>query len=374
MSDEEALLRWRLILGSDANEGFGKDVLSAEDLARDAALSWLYDRPDEDDDVRDLIRNGGSERSRLTAPRWINEVHRLFPKETVERLEQVAVEERGIHEIVTSKEVLERIEPSETLLRAVLLTKHLMSPEVRQLARSLVQRVVAELVAQLATEVRHAISGERSRRPSHRKSASTFDARRTVAKNLAGWSDEEKRLYIRTPHFFERRRRRGMQWQVIMLVDQSGSMASSVIHSAVTASCLHGLPSVKSHLIVFDTDVVDLSSSVTDPVELLLKVQLGGGTNIARAVRYAEGLIENPRRTILAVISDFFEGGNPDELVRSVERLCAQGVKVLGLAALNREAVPVYDRALGKRLASKGAYVGAMTPLELVDFVVDALE
>jgi Mg-chelatase subunit ChlD len=150
-------------------------------------------------------------------------------------------------------------------------------------------------------------------------------------------------------------------------------MVCSVIHSAVTAACLWHLPGLKTHLIAFDTQVIDLTADVADPVELLLKVQLGGGTDIAKAVEYGASLIENPRRAILAVISDFYEGGDEFRLLRSVAQLAEQGTRVLGLAALDEEANPSYDRALAQRLADAGAHVGAMTPGELAAFVAERL-
>jgi Mg-chelatase subunit ChlD len=150
-------------------------------------------------------------------------------------------------------------------------------------------------------------------------------------------------------------------------------MTGSVIHSAVTASCLYALPGLKTHLVAFDTAVVDMTSDVDDPVELLMKVQLGGGTDIARAVEYGAGLIENPRRAIIALISDFYEGGNANRLVHTVKQLCQQGTQVLGLAALDEDASPVYDHQMAARLAAVGAHVGAMTPSHLVEFVAERL-
>ena len=150
-------------------------------------------------------------------------------------------------------------------------------------------------------------------------------------------------------------------------------MAGSVIHSAVTAGCLWGLPGVRTHLVAFDTEVVDLTSEVDDPVELLMKVQLGGGTDIAQAVAYAAQLVEQPRRTIVAVITDFYEGGDPERLVRTVRALVEQGTHVLGLAALDEDANSHYDRALAQRLADVGAHVGSMTPGELASFLADRI-
>ena len=368
------LVRWRLILGDEADEGFGGHApLNDDDAARDRALAWLYDLGEIDDDGREIEqKEGGRGASQLTVPDWISDVHRLFPRETVERLEREAVEEQGIHEVVTNAEVLERVEPSETLLRAVLMTKHLMKPDVLQLARQLVAKVVRELVAKLATEVRSALTGAKARRSSRRKT-SLFDPKRTIARNLSHYHPDDGRLYIEVPYFFSRNTKRGVRWQLILLVDQSGSMASSVIHSAVTAACFWGLPAIKTHLIAFDTAVVDLTSDVSDPVELLMRVQLGGGTDIAKAVRYGESLIENPQRTIVVLISDFFEGGDAGALVRSVGRMTAQGTRVLGLAALDEDANAIYDRELARRLVQKGAHVGAMTPKELVSFVAEAV-
>jgi Mg-chelatase subunit ChlD len=194
---------------------------------------------------------------------------------------------------------------------------------------------------------------------------------RTIRANLGHYRPAERRLFIETPHFFSRTRKQIDQWQVILLVDQSGSMVDSVIHSAVTAACLWGLPGVRTHLVAFDTDVVDLSSEVDDPVELLMKVQLGGGTDIARAVRYGAGLIEQPRRAIVVLITDFYEGGSPSLLIRTVRELVEQGTKVLGLAALDHDANPSYDTHTAQSLADVGASVGAMTPGQLATFVAE---
>ncbi|GAB2849845.1 VWA domain-containing protein [Actinoallomurus bryophytorum] len=371
---DPGLERWRLVLGAPAEQCTGG--LGAEAAARDAALDWLYGR-DPDLGRRGVRRGGtrsaGSDPSVLTTVDWLDDIHRLFPKETIERLERDAVERYEIHEVVTDPEVLARIEPNATLLRAVLRTKHLMNPEVLRLARRIVETVVRDLMKKLAPEVRQAFSGTRSRRPSRFRQARDFDFHATVRANLAHYQPEERRLLIERPRFVSRVRRHLDQWQLVLIVDQSGSMAGSVIHSAVTAACLWSLPGLKTHLVAFDTNVVDLTADVADPVELLLKVQLGGGTDIARAVDYGASLIENPRRSILVVITDFYEGGDEYRLVRTVARLADQGTQVLGLAALDEEANPSYDRALAQRLADAGAHVGAMTPGELAAFVAERL-
>jgi Mg-chelatase subunit ChlD len=372
---EGPLLRWRLILGQAAAGplgGAGAGDLDGDDLAADAALGWLYDRePGLADREIARDRRGDLGRSQLTVPEWLDEVHRLFPRETIERLEQDAVERYEIHEVVTNPEVLGRVEPNETLLRAVLRTKHLMSAEVLAMARQLVATVVRRLMERLARTVRHGFSGTRNRRRSHLKLARDFDARATVRRNLHTWDLGRRRLVLEKPVFFSRARRRCERWQIIVLVDESGSMLGSVIHAAVTAACLVGLPAVRTHLAIFDTEVVDLTDRATDPVEVLMKVQLGGGTDIGRAVAYAAGLVESPRRAIVVLITDFFEGASPEILVQRVKALCDQGTLVLGLSALDEQNNPSYDRDLARRLVQVGAHVGAMTPGELVGWIAE---
>ncbi len=367
----EPLTRWRLVLG-EAAEGSLPGQLDGPGAGMDAALAWLYGREGDlaERDVRD--RQGGAGGSVLSVPQWINDIHTLFPKETIERLERDAVERYRIDEVVTRADVLSRVEPNETLLRAVLRTKHLMNPEVLAVARRIIERVVRELMEKLQKEVRQAFSGALDRRRhSPLKSARNFDFRRTLRKNLERYSPESRKVAIERAHFFSRTKRYSERWQVILLVDQSGSMTSSVIHSAITAACLWNLPGIRTHLVAFDTSVVDLTQDVTDPVELLMKVQLGGGTDIQQAVAYGESLVDVPRRTIVVLITDFYEGGSPGMLVERVRGLCAQGTTVLGLAALDQEAVPTYDRDLAQRLVNVGAHVGAMTPGELAAWIAE---
>lgn len=371
--DAAALERWRLVLGEPGRSVMAGGQLSGAGAGRDAALDWLYGR-DEDLERRGIrqTRHGGDGPSLVTTVDWLDGITTLFPKETVERLQRDAVERYQIHDVVTDPAVLARIEPNPTLLKAVLRTKHLMNPDVLLLARRIVETVVRQLMERLATQVRHAFSGARSRSVSRFKVARNFDIRRTLRANLRHYRPQERKVYVETPYFIARTRRHLDRWQVILLVDQSGSMTGSVIHSAVTAACLWGLPGVRTHLVAFDTAVVDLTADVDDPVELLMKVQLGGGTDIAQAMTYGAGLIEQPRRTILVLISDLYEGaGDGGRLVRLVREVAGQGTKVLCLAALDEDADPAYDRDMGQRLADAGAAVGAMTPGELAAFVAE---
>jgi hypothetical protein len=328
------LPRWRLVLGEAANDALGGAGLSDDTLAMDAALSWLYSR-DKALAERDILeRSGGRGASTLSVPDWIGEIHRLFPKETIERLERDAVERFQIDEVVTNPAVLERIEPNEVLLQAVLRTKHLMNPEVLQLARRLVAEVVRKLIEKLAREIRQSFTGAiNRRRRSPLRIAHNLDFRRTLKANLQNWSPTEQKIFLEKPHFFARTRRFAQPWQIVLLVDQT--------------------------------------HHTSDPVELLMRVQLGGGTDIQQAVAYATGLLEAPRRSIVVLISDFFEGASAEQLLRRVKALCDQGTHVLGLAALDEQANPSFDRDLAQRLVQVGAHIGAMTPGELATWIAE---
>ena len=366
--------RWRLVLGEAGETSLGG--LGGRGQRIDSALTWLYGRGGKGGAVqgegRDAMadRSAGLESSQLTVPDWINEINELFPEEGIERLERDAVETYGIDELVTRADVLERIEPNETLLRAVLQTKHLMNEEVVALARQLVAKVVAQLLEKFRSEIRVQFSGTLDRRRhTNLRSAANLDLQRTLRRNLKNYDPQRRQVVVEQAHFFARTKRHTEQWQLILVVDQSGSMVDSVIHSAVLASCLWGVPGLRTHLIAFDTSVVDLTSDVDDPVELLMKVQLGGGTDIAGAVQYAAQLVDAPRRCIVAVISDFYEGGSPGALIATVAGLVSSGCTVLGLAALDIKARPAYDRDMAQALVNVGADVGAMTPGELAAFV-----
>jgi Mg-chelatase subunit ChlD len=373
MNPRDHLVRWRLVLGPEAEEGLGCGLEGIE-AERDQALDFLYHREyGPDRNVRRPTRpgaGGGLEESRLTVPEWVNAVHTLFPRRTVERIERDALERYHLQELVTDPGLLARARPSQTLLRAVLHTKHLMNQEVLAVARTLVRQVIEQLLEKLARPVRAAFLGAADRRRrSHLKAARNFDARTTVHRNLAHYDPSSGRLFIRTPYFYSRVRSQADRWQLIVLVDESGSMADSVIHAAVTAAVFVGIRSLRTHLVLFDTSVVDVTEHVSDPVEAVMKVQLGGGTDIGGALAYAAQLVENPRRTIVVLITDFEEGGPLDRLYRVTRHLIESGVTVLGLAALDERAEPNYDRGTAERLAALGVHVAAMTPGELAEWV-----
>lgn len=372
--------RWRLMLGEAATTEL-TDACPTEGrmAAMDRTLSWLYGRDDphgQDEAARDTLdRHGGDGPSVLSVPDWINAIHELFPRATIERLERDAIERYGIEELVTDSAVLQRATPNPALLEAVLRTKHLMNPDVLAMARQLVARVVEELIAKLAREVQRSFSGTRRRQSVvGTGSMNRFAARESIRRNLRHYDPQRRQLIIARPWFHHHTRRQFQRWQILLLVDQSGSMVSSVIHAAVTAACLWRLPGIKTHLIAFDTDVVDLSDCSDDPVELLMRVQLGGGTHIGKALAYAAEQIEVPTRAIVVLISDFYEGMPEYQLLSLTRALVAQGTKVLGLAALNERAEADFDRDLAERLVDAGARVAALTPGQLATWLAEQLE
>ncbi|HEY1135800.1 MAG TPA: VWA domain-containing protein [Nocardioides sp.] len=366
--DEETVARrWRLVLGPSADDALGTP--QGEDARLEAALGFL----EEGDGAGQAGGTSGS--GHMTSTDWINEVQELFPRTVADKLVERAVEVRGVDDLVLDAEALASVTPSQALLTAILRNRSLMAPHVLAAARTVVAKVVAELMERLATPVRNPFAGVRDpRRPSRVRVAANFDARATIRANLRNVDPATGQLVIREPLFASRVRRQTDRWQVIVAVDQSGSMASSVIHSAITAAIFHGIGSLRTHLVAFDTEVVDLSDQLADPVEVLLGVQLGGGTDIGKAVRYCASLVTEPRRAIVVVISDFFEGGDAGVLRGAVRELAESGATVLALAALEEDGRVTVDENEARELARLGAHVAAMTPDVLAQWVAEIVD
>jgi Mg-chelatase subunit ChlD len=311
--------------------------------------------------------------SQLTLVNWLGEVRELFPRDTAEVIEKHALDRYGLTELVTDPQTLERLEPNQQLLRTLLGLRRHLKGDVLQVARRIIRQVVEEIRRQLESEVRQTFAGRLQRsRHSPFAMAQNFDVLGTVRRNLKHFDRERQQLVIEKALFFERNSRR-LPWDIILCVDQSGSMVDSVIHSAVMAGILAGLPAFRVKLVVFDTSIVDLSEHVDDPVETLLSVQLGGGTNIAQAIRYCTQLVDNPHRTVLVLVSDFEEGGPAGELVRAVKKLAEARVKLLGLAALDGQANASYDKGMAERLAACGMEIAALTPQRLAHWLVKVI-
>lgn len=378
--NQEALARWRLVLGKYAQPQM-PDCLSGDQARMAEALDQLYSREYRGRGVRQDPRisergklgPGSLDPSQLNIPGWLNEVRELFPKKTCERITKHAVDRYGMTGLLDDADVLESMEPSTELLGAVLALKGQMKGRVLDAARKLIARVVEEIKRKLEQQIRNALTGRLNRfRHSQLRIARNFDARDTIRRNLKNWNVDRKKLVVENPRFFSRVKRH-MPWEVILCVDQSGSMAGSVIHSAVMAGILASLPLVRVRLVVFDTSVVDLSEHATDPVEILMTVQLGGGTNIGQATRYCEGLVSQPRRTVFVLVTDFCEGADPRILISSCQRLRESGVRTIGLAALDADANAWYDEQMAGRLAADGMEIAALTPTQLAQWLAEVM-
>ena len=368
MNNDPAILqRWRLVLGRFAKERIPQP-LDATQQRMEAALDYLYSREYRGRGLReegDGSPVGGDELSQFTIPTWLSEVRELFPQETVEIIEKHALDRYDMTELVTDPETLAKLEPNLDLLKTLLSFRGHLKGAVLDQARRIIRHVVEEIRQRWESEVRQALSGRLNRfRHSPLKVAQNFDWRATLRLNLKHYDPVRKAIVLHEAKFFSRNSRH-LPWDVILCVDQSGSMADSVIHSAVMAGIFAGLPSLRVKLVVFDTDIIDLTEHAADPVEVLMSVQLGGGTDIAGALGYCEKLIEQPRRTVLVLVSDFIEGGSVPALLATVKRLKEAGVTLLGLAALDASAVPVHDPQMAQRLVEVGMEVAALTPNRL---------
>lgn len=372
--DAEMLRRWRLILGRYAARPGETTTMHPRDQQIDQALDYLYGREYQG---RGLLRAPGSggtlDASAIQAVDWLQRTRTLFPQEVFERIQQHAMEKYQMTELLKDPDVLRSMEPNQALARALLGMRGRLGADMRDAVREVIRKVVEDITRRLRPQFVNALTGRRNRfRRSHIPSAQNFDWRATIAANLRHYDVASKRLVIERP-VFNARVRRNLPWDVILCVDQSGSMLDSVMYSAVVAGILSSLPTVNVRLVVFDTNVVDLTHMATDPVQVLLTVQLGGGTDIGRAMQYCETLVRTPQRTVVALISDFEEGTLPGPLLASVQRLTEARVKVLGLAALDDSARPVYDQRMAQRLAGRGAEVAALTPSHFAEWLAEVM-
>lgn len=375
MDAEDSLRRWRLILGRYASQPLAHAVFSAADWQTEQALDYLYGREYEGRGLARAQGSGGSlDPSQLRAIDWLNRSRKLFPREVFERMQAQAVERYQLTDLLNDPDTLRAMDATPSLAKALLGLRGRLSAGMREAVREVIRRAVDEITRKLRNEFVNAITGRRNRqRRSLIPNAQSFDARATIAANLKNYDAGRGRLVIERP-LFNARVKRQLPWDVVLCVDQSGSMADSVIYSAVVAGIMSSLPSVRVKLVVFDTSVVDLTHLAHDPVEVLLTVQLGGGTDIGRAVRYCESLVTNPQRTVFTLISDFEEGAAPAPLLAAVQRMAQARVKLLGLAALDEGARPVYDERMAQRLADRGMHVAALTPTHFAQWLAEVMD
>ncbi|MED4729642.1 VWA domain-containing protein [Aneurinibacillus migulanus] len=368
---QENVNRWRLLLGKNAAdpltgiEGYEEASFAYGEI--DEILHYLYGR--EYGDERGYRRQGGQEGSSLTVPAWLSKIRTIFPKETVEILEKQALEKYNMTELLTDRTVLEKLEPNMHLLKSILQFKGYMKGEVIQSAKEIVRKVVEEIKRSLESEIQTSIIGAINRQKrGYSKSLKNLDVQRTIIKNLKNYDQKNKRFILEQLYFHSNVRQHN-KWNIVILVDESGSMLDSVIYSAVMASIFSKLAALKTHLVIFDTKVVDLSSQLEDPIDLLMSVQLGGGTHIAKALKYGNTLLENPGRTIFILVSDLEEGYSMHEMYRTSQAIIDTGCKFLVLTALDFAGNVHYNKQAARTLSDMGAHVAAITPNELAQWI-----
>ncbi|MCS6928684.1 MAG: VWA domain-containing protein [Saprospiraceae bacterium] len=359
---ETALQRWRLILGGPADPE-GKVSLDTHYAGVDAALEILYD----------ANSKGGLRQSSPRVCRWLGDIRRYFPSSVVQLLQRDALERLGLTQMLLEPEVLESVEPDVHLAAVLLSLQKVMPEETRQTARAVVQKITKELEQLLAPALREAVENAarragQTRRPRPRD----IDWKRTLYRNLKHYQPELRSIIPQQRYGFARRSK--ALRHVILALDQSGSMADSLVYASIFGAVLASLRSIRTHLFVFDTAVVDLSAHLHDPVELLFATQLGGGTDIAKALSYAQTLIDAAQDTILVLISDLFEGGTSAEMFKKAHALQSSGVTLIVLLALTDAGIPAYDRSNAAVLASMGIPVFACTPQRFPELIAAAIQ
>ena len=369
---ELAQRRWRLALGRYASNHLG--ALGGRDGELDRTLDYLYSREYGGRGVKSRRGPGSLDPTQMNAVKWLGKARSLFPESVFETLQQHALDRYGISDLLNDPKTLESLEPNQDLLKVLLGFHGRAQPEVKEKLRAVADKIIKEIVERLRSEVQRAFSGRRNRfRRSNIASAANFDWRATIRANLKNYDAETGRI-IADRLFFNSRERRRLPWRIILCVDQSGSMTDSLIYAAVMATILAGLPGVSVRMVLFDTSVVDVSDRLTDPLETLLSVQLGGGTDIGRAMTYCEQFVEDPDRTVLALISDFAEGASPRTLYASVARLAEARVRMIGLSALDDAGMAYFDSTIAARLADLGMHIGSMTPDRFAQWLAEILQ
>jgi Mg-chelatase subunit ChlD len=376
-AEAERLRRWRLLLGSPADSalasGLQAGALSGTDQGVDAALAALYDAPQQRPG-RDGRRSAGLGASAPSVARWLGDIRAYFPSTVVQVMQRDAIDRLGLRRLLLEKEMLESVEPDVHLVGTLLSLNHLMPETTKATARAVVATVVAEVERRIATRTRAAVSGAlnraaRSRRPKPRD----IDWNRTIAANLSRYQPAHKTV-IPERLIGYGRRQQVVARDVVLAIDQSGSMASSVVYASVFGAVLASMRSLRTSLVVFDTAVVDLTDKLSDPVDVLFGTQLGGGTDINRAITYCQGLITRPRDSIFVLISDLYEGGIREEMLARMASLAASGVTVVALLALSDEGAPAYDHEHAAALAGLGIPAFACTPDAFPDLLALAID
>ena len=371
------LRRWRMVLGGEA-DGTGCK-LSGRDAAMDRALSALYRGDSGGSADRSSPRRAGLGGSAPQVARWLGDIREYFPTSVVQLMQQDAIERLGLAQLLMEPEMLEAVEPDVHLVGTLLSLGRALPETTRETARAVVRKVVTDLERRIATRTRSVVGGALDRsarvnRPRHRD----IDWNRTIRANLKNYvepmGDRTGGSVVPERLIGYARAQNAVKKEVILCIDQSGSMAASVVHSSVFGAVLASMHSLSTRLVVFDTSVVDLTEQLTDPVDVLFGVQLGGGTDINRALAYCQSRITRPADTIVVLISDLYEGGIRDGMLKRVAAMKASGVQFIALLALSDDGAPAYDRSHAAALAALGAPAFACTPDLFPDVMAAAIQ
>lgn len=358
MKELDKQKKWRLILGKEADDE-EQTALEAEAIGMDNALEALYNTD----------RTGGLGSSAPSVNRWLGDIRKYFAAPTVQIMQRDAIDRLGVQELLLEPELLEQIEPDVHLVGTLLTLNKLLPEKTKSTARDVIRKIVKQIEEKLRNPMRAAIQGKLNRAVRNRYPKwQEIDWNRTIRKNLKHYQPDLNAII--PEHLVGFGKKGNALKHIILLVDQSASMASSVVYASVFGAILASLRSVKTHFVVFDTNVVDLTIHLDDPVDLLFGTQLGGGTDIAKAMSYTANLIEQPNDTIIVLITDLFEGGNSTQLLQTAQRIQQSGAKLLCLLALNDEGAPSYDRSLAGKFTELNIPTFACTPDQFPDELV----
>lgn len=359
--ETEYLKRWRLILGGDESDGTGIS-LSVEEQRLDRSLQAVYDSD----------RRGGLGSSAPKVSRWLGDIREFFPQTVVQVIQRDAIKRLHLDSLLTEKEMLATVVPDVHLVATLMSLSHAIPEKNKEMARQVVRKVVDELLRKLSAPTQQAITGALNRSSRRRNPRyNEIDWETTIVKNLKNYQPQYKTI-IPEIRIGYGRKRKALK-DIILCLDQSGSMGTSVIYSGIFGSVLASLPAVNTRMVVFDTAVVDLTDDLQDPVDLLFGVQLGGGTDIARALTYCQGIITRPQDTVLVLVTDLYEGGNEQEMRKRFASIVASGVQLIVLPALNDDGAPSYDKSHAEFLATLGIPTFACTPDKFPELMAAAL-
>ena len=365
--------RWRLALGGDEESG-----LSDRDQRLDRALAGLYEATGGGGGRGKGGgggRRGGLGSSAPTVARWLGDIREFFPSTVVQVIQKDAFERLGLKQMLLEPEFLAALEADVHLVADLIALRSAMPDKAKDTARQVVAKVVKEVMERLESRTVEAVRGALNKQKrTNRPRFSDIDWPRTIRRNLQHWQQEHRTIVPERLVGYGRNARRSNLEQVILCVDQSGSMGASVVYSSIFAAVLASIPAIATKLVVFDTAIVDLTEDLKDPVDVLFGVQLGGGTDINQALAYCERLVVEPARTHLVLISDLYEGGNAGEMLARAKTLVVSGVNVIVLLALNDDGRSAYDANHAAAFASMGCPVFACTPDQFPELMATAVK